>query len=215
MQVTGPTPQLLLPADDNRIGFYAIASSNSISAGGITATGPTAGTIIVKLANIPPGIYSVTVQTAFTVGTPTSAADGTNFSLLLGGTTISTTFATPIAVNQPTFRTIQVTVLDQLPVLSTTTGLILNVIANATAGVGYLGELTAVPLTPVYLGLDPGVIAAGRGQSSGWPVGTLQQFYAMNQEVWVMTPQTGTVEIRVIEVVRRDQAWSGRPYEGD
>jgi hypothetical protein len=214
MQV-GLTPQLLLPADANRIGFWAVASSNSLSNAGITATGPPAGTVITKLANIPPGIYSVTVQTAFTVGTPTAAADGTNFSLLLGGTTISTAFASPIAINQPTFRSVQVTVVDVLPVLSTTTGLILNVVANATAGVAYLGELTAVPLTPVYLGLDQGVIAAGRGQSSGWPVGITPQYYAMDQEVWVMTPQTGTVEIRVVEVVRRDQAWSGRPYEGD
>jgi hypothetical protein len=210
----GSTPTLLLPADDNRIGIWISAASSSISKGAAVAA-PGAGVTVVQLATIPPGLYGVSVQLGFIAGAPV-ALDSTNWQLILGsGTVISAIFATAASLNQPTARTVQVEVPVALPTLGTTIGLTLSAIAAATAGVTYQGELTANPLTPAYVGLGEEVLSAAWGASSGWPIGPTPQWLSCDQELWVVTPQAGAVDVRVIEVARRDQPFTTRPFEGD
>ena len=115
------------------------AGGQSQSAVGHT-TAPAAGAAICTLTTPGAGTYLIEVSNGFQGGSPTAAADCSNFQLQVGATVIGPLAPVPIAGTQ--FAVGQVFYNVTVPAATSVT---INAIGAGTAGVVYAAGITATP----------------------------------------------------------------------
>ena len=211
----GITATKVLDADLNRMGVWVVANAPTQGAVG-QVSAPAITTNVAAILNMPAGLYDVTTAISFEGGTAVVGTDSTNWRLVIGKASAGTgqtvaLLSCPISNGQVQTRNIRVSMPGGGQ------DLFLASVAAPTAAVIYQGDLAAIPLTPVFLGMNAAVSA--QLGFTGWPVGIVPQFLACNQELWAIAPVSGAsgalpAVLYLWEVRKKGVAGSTVPYEG-